>query len=125
MSYSKEVATKGELALMGIVVSVDSNEQAKQLVAYMAKVIKKEDSIKWDWLENSKTNPQIKAVVVNTLDGMPLFTFALQTKEDKCVFNLTSEEGCFSYVLNLTDPWSSEYGYSYFEKRGTYIRRIG
>ena len=116
---SNIIATKGELALMGITVMTDSNEEGLEVIKYMCNVLGAECDLNW-----FKETYHIRAVVANTVQDMRMVTVALETDEDNGKFNLLDEDGCFCYVMNLDVDYFSELGYSYFAKRNGVIRRI-
>ena len=116
---SNIIATKGELALMGITVMTDSNEEGLEVIKYMCNVLGAECDLNW-----FKETHHIRAVVANTVQEMRMVTVALETEEDKGKFNLLDEDGCFCYVMNLDVDYFSEFGYSYFAKRKGLVKRI-
>lgn len=54
--------------------------------------------------------------------GMPCINVLFRDKGKP--FSVDSEDGVFCYVLNLIDSDCSEYGYSFFEKKGGSYHRI-
>ena len=117
------IGGKTEIALMGAVVKPESNEEVKVMCDYIADLLK--NTIR---LENDEYKEQVENVLKNhkatglscsRLDDMFLINIVL---DDPVIDN---EEGVFVYCLNLTIPYFSEFGYSLFEKRGSFYRRIG
>ena len=119
-AYNSVVATKSELALMGMTQYVDSNEEGKDIIKYICKTLEADCDLSWFDPKSHK----MRAVVTNRLEDMRLLTVALETEEDKGKFNLLDEDGCFCYVMNLDVDYFSEFGYSYFAKRNGLIKRI-
>lgn len=57
---------------------------------------------------------------------MPCFTIVMTTtKKEFKDFKIDSPDGVFSYVYNFAGPDLSELGYTYFERKGKFPKRIG
>mgnify|MGYP001404329474 CR=1 FL=1 len=131
---TKEAMTKGELAMMGIVMPVINNKEAIEITDYILKtlVATKQTSIEDSGTEildnqiNRYGKNQVRHIVVNTIHDMVMITYTLEGDGDEEPFpeDLTTQDGVFSYVLNLTVPMFSELGYTFYEKRqgGNYYR---
>lgn len=126
-----EMATRCELAMMGRVVPVNSNDEVQTLTEYITTVIKGEEYTDnlVDILENAICKyhqNKVKYIVCNTVMGMPCITYLLDSgvdKDDEEYYPAPFEEdygtGCpcaFSYVFNLDCDWCSEFGDVFFRK---------
>ena len=132
-----EMATRCELALMGKVVPVNSNDEVQMMTEYMMSAMGKDTSDLVDIVENaickySKNN--VKYVVCNTIQGMPYITYLLECasddKEEQYPAPFEEDYGtgypcAFSYVFNLDCDWCSEFGDTFYHKMsdGFYHRK--
>lgn len=81
-----EMATRCELALMGKVVPVNSNDEVQMMTCYLLDAMGRDSSKCVDILENaickySKTN-EVKYLVCNTVMGMKCITYLLASTSD-------------------------------------------
>jgi len=127
-----EMATRCELAMMGKVVPVNSNDEVQALTEYITTVINGEEYTKnlVDILKNAICKyhqNKVKYLVVNKIMGMPCITYLLDSgvaKDDEEYYPAPFEEdygtGCpcaFCYVFNLESDWCSEFGDVFFTKK--------
>lgn len=122
----KTLGARAELALMGLTVKVLSPDELKDFVSYICKTLGKEfnsEMLSWYTDKNEAKRPQVHHIVVNTVMEMPMITFTLSEEGEE--YDLLDKRGVFSYVLNLDEPLFSEYGYTFFAKKGSTYRRIG
>lgn len=129
-TMESKLRAKAELALMGVLITVNSNEEASFMADYITEVITntrvgyeenpvsgKEVIAK---IERCSDDKQVKHMIVNTLEGMVLIAYVLESPD-----KITTRNGVFSYVQNVTTPDFSEFGYTFYEDREGIIRRIG
>lgn len=127
----EEMATRCELALMGAVVDVHSNEEAAMMTDYILNVLDKEldnDLITDRICKYNKTN-EVKHLVCNTIEGMATITYLIDCKDGETPAPLEEDYGsgypcAFCYVLNLAEDLFSEFGDCFFEKRQGIYHRI-
>lgn len=124
----EEMATRCELALMGAVVDVHSNEEAVMMTEYILNVIGKEldnDLIKDRICKYEKTN-KVRYLVCNTIDGMETITYLIEDGgAEPLEEDYDSGYPCaFCYVLNLVEDLFSEFGDCFFENRMGIYHRI-
>ena len=134
-----EMATRCELAMMGLVVPVNDNSEVQSMTEYIYQVIKGDPSDLVNIIENAICRYQsneVKYLVVNRLHGMPCITYLLasgiEDKEDEYYYPAPFEEdygtGCpasFCYVFNLESDWCSEFGDCFFKKKADgYYHRV-
>lgn len=114
---------KTELALMGALVKPESNDEAKAMCDYIVDLLTNTIGLENDeykeQVENALKNHTATGLSCSRLDDMLLINIVL----DEPVYD--NEEGVFAYCLNLTCPHFSEFGYSLFEKRGSFYHRVG
>lgn len=130
MKIKNEMATRCELALMGMVVPCQTHE-VQEMTKYIFSAMGKDpDSLNENFVEESiqkysKTN-EVKYIVCNTVMDMKCITYLLEsTSEDEEErFPAPFEEdygsgypSAFCYVFNTDCDWCSEFGDSFFEKR--------
>lgn len=133
-----EMATRCELALMGKVVPVNSNDEVQMMTCYLLDAMGRDSSKCVDILENAickygKTN-EVKYLVCNTVMGMKCITYLLA-----CTFANGAEKfpapfeedygsgypSAFCYVFNTESDWCSEFGDVFFEKKSDgYYHRV-
>ena len=133
-----EMATRCELALMGKVVPVNSNDEVQMMTCYLLDAMGRDSSKCVDILENaickySKTN-EVKYLVCNTVMGMKCITYLLASNSDneEEKFPAPFEEdygsgypSAFCYVFNTKSDWCSEFGDAFFEKKSDgYYHRV-
>lgn len=122
-NYRDVTGGKTELALMGALVTPESNDEAKEMCDYIVDLLTKTVGLENDeykeQVENALKNHKATGLSCSRLDDMFLINIIL----DDFVYD--SEEGVFAYCLNLTCPYFSEFGYSLFEKKGSFYHRIG
>lgn len=129
-----EMATRCELALMGKVVPVNSNDEVQMMTCYLLDAMGKDSSKCVDILENaiqkySKEN-EVKYLVCNTVMDMKCITYLIDTHDGETPAPLEEDYGSgypasFCYVFNTDCDWCSEFGDSFFEKRSDgYYHRV-
>ena len=135
-----EMATRCELAMMGKVVPINSNNEVQAMTEYIVRAIKGDDVADnlVDILENAINryqNNEVKYIVTNTVMGMPCISYLLDSgvdEEDENYYPAPFVEDygtgypcAFCYVFNLDSDWCSEFGDSFFEKRADgYYHRV-
>lgn len=136
-----ETATRCELALMGKVVPVNSNDEVQTMTEYMMSAMGHEcvDFPEFNLNIMDKINRycdnKVKYLVCNTLNGMSCITYLLDSgleKDHEEYYPAPFEEdygtGCpcaFCYVLNTDFEEFSEFGDCFFEKRADgYYHRV-
>ena len=121
---SNETADRCELALMGKVVPVKSNDEVQEMTEYILKAMGNTSRCE-NILENaiqrySKEN-EVKYIVCNTVMGMKCITYLIDTHDGETPApfeDYGSGYPCaFSYVFNTECDWCSEFGDSFYEKR--------
>ena len=131
MVYTKtELRTKAELMLMGYVQTVNTEEDVKFIFDIFLSAIPEHieqtadelynDAMKY--IETEKT--EIFAMSCSTVYDNACINVIFRDKENVDKFDLCSDEGLFCYTINLSDPNYSEYGYSFFGKKGEGYHRI-
>lgn len=132
------MATRCELAMMGKVVPVNSNDEVQAMTEYIINVIEGNGEDCADVLEcaiNRYHENKVKYLVVNRIQGMPCITYLLDSgvdKDDEDYYPAPFEEDygsgypcAFCYVFNLDSDWCSEFGDCFFEKRADgYYHRV-
>lgn len=134
----QEMETRCELALMGLVVPVHSNDEVQAMTDYLLNVMHGDSRECVDILENAiqryvKTN-EVRYLVCNTVMGMKCITYLLANTSDNEEerFPAPFEEdygtgypSAFCYVFNTDTDWCSEFGDCFFEKKsdGFYHRK--
>ena len=130
----KEMATRCELAMMGKVVPVNSNDEVQEMTEYIVKTLKgdiEESRGVVDIVRESINRFQentVKYLVTNTVMGMPCITYLLDSgiedEEDENYYPapFTEDYGsgypsAFCYVFNLDCDWCSEFGDCFFEMK--------
>ena len=126
-----KLRTKAELMLMGYVQTVSTEEDVKFIFDIFLSAIPEHieqtseelynDAMKY--IETDKT--EIFGISCSTVHGNACINVIFRDKENADEFDLCSDEGVFCYTINLSDPNYSEYGYSFFDKKGKGYHRIG
>lgn len=109
-----EYKAKAEVALMGMVIEPTDNEEALKICDYIVEVVKNtitdfSDEYKAK-LKDVVKNHSIIGISASRIDDMVMINLPLDEP-------LNEEETSFGYVLNLTVPYFSEYGYCAYRKR--------
>lgn len=125
-----EMATRCELALMGKVVEVTSNNEVQMMTRYIYSAMGNDPDKLVDILENAIQRYQkheVKYLVCNTVHGMPCITYLLAPPtgsdyEDDYQAPFETDYGtgypcAFCYVFNTVDDWCSEFGDCFFQKK--------
>ena len=135
-SIKNEAMARCELALMGKVVPVYSNDEVQSMTDYILEVLDRDDEFKdLDIIEEricrySKNN-EVKYIVVNTiLDTMRCITYLIDTNEEGEPAPLEEDWGTgfpcsFSYCFNVDADECSEFGDTFYSKEadGYYHRK--
>lgn len=132
-----EMATRCELALMGKVVPVNSNDEVQAMTEYMFSAMGNDPNKLVDILENAICKYQkneVKYLVCNTVMGMKCITYLLAStsddEEEKYPAPFEEDYGsgypcAFCYVFNTESDWCSEFGDCFFKKRADgYYHRV-
>lgn len=132
-----EMASRCELALMGKVVPVNSNDEVQMMTEYIYSAMGKEPSHLVDILENAICKYQqnkVKYLVTNTVMDMPCITYLLESasddEEEKYPAPFETDYGtgypcAFCYVFNTESDWCSEFGDCFFQKKSDgYYHRV-
>ena len=132
-----EMATRCELALMGKVVPVNSNDEVQMMTCYLLDAMGRDSSKCVDILENAICKYQkneVKYLVCNTVMGMKCITYLLAStsdnEEEKFPAPFEEDYGsgypsAFCYVFNTENDWCSEFGDAFFEKKSDgYYHRV-
>lgn len=128
-----EYATRCELAMMGKVVPINNNDEVQVMTEYILDTIgstycdiQKDLDIMKDHLHKYSDNSTVKHMVVNTLGEFAMICYLLDDQEEPYPEDLATPDGVLCYVYNVNDPFLSEFGYCFFEKRNdNYYHRIG
>ena len=113
-----------ELAMMGKVVKC-TNSEVLDCIKYIGKATETwGDAVKEKaetFVENlSKYKHRVKMMVCNMVYDDKCLTFLLETDDLPKPFETDYGSGypcSYGYALNLSAPWCSEYGDSFYEKR--------
>lgn len=124
-----EMATRCELAMMGIAVPVNSNDEVQAMTEYIMTSIGKDIENLVDIVENAICKyheNKVKYIITYRVYGMPCIAYLLDSgvdEEDENYYPAPFEEdygtGCpcaFCYVFNLESDWCSEFGDVFFQK---------
>lgn len=113
---------KAEIALMGRVVFPEDNKEALRICEYIVKVVNNTvHPISEEYKEKLKEVTKKHTIIgisVSKIEDMIMINLPL----DKM---LDVDEANFGYVLNLTEPLFSEYGYSAFNQINDIWFRVG
>ena len=125
----QEMMTRCELALMGKVVPVNSNDEVQAMTEYIYSAMGYDPNKLVDILENAinkyQTN-EVKYLVYNTVMDMKCITYLLASTSDDeeesypAPFETDYGTGypcAFCYVFNTESDWCSEFGDCFFEKK--------
>lgn len=139
-SIKSEMATRCELAMMGKVVPVNSNDEVQAMTEYIVKAVKGEEQAKdlVDILKesiNKYHENTVKYLVCNRIMDMNCITYLLDSgvdEEDEEYYPAPFEEDygsgypcAFCYVFNLESDWCSEFGDCFFSKhRDGFYHRV-
>lgn len=131
----KNLFERAEYTMMtGRVVSVQSNEEAEEMVRYIERCVNGDDA--FTIVETvCKYNPNtVTGLCVQTVQDMPCVTLVLQSAyptghENWYPEPFEEDYGCgypcaFCYVYNLEVPYFSEFEDCFFEETSTGYRRI-
>ena len=135
-SIKNEAMARCELALMGKVVPINSNDEVQFMTDYILEVLDRDDEFKdLDIIKEricrySKNN-EVKYIVVNTiLDTMRCITYLIDTNEEGEPAPLEEDWGTgfpcsFSYCFNVDADDCSEFGDTFYSKEadGYYHRK--
>lgn len=131
MKKAEEWKTRCELAMMGKVVPVNSNDEVQKMTDYIYEVMQPGlattdcgfDDIVGDYINKYALN-EVKYIVCNTQMGMPTITYLLANGEGEDEYPAPFEEdygsgypSAFCYVFNTDEEIFSEFGDCFFEKR--------
>jgi hypothetical protein len=133
-----EMATRCELALMGIVVEVRDNSEVIPMTEYMLSAMGVDAKFNQNFIEDviTRWNPKqtVKYLVCNVVGGMKMITYLLSsgyllpTDEEYYPEPFETDYGTgnpcsFCYVFNVDDDWCSEFGDVFFRKSNGVYRR--
>ena len=136
MSKKQEMETRCELALMGKVVPVNSNDEVQFMTQYILSAMGHEESLIEDFVSKSINRygqNNVKYLVCNTIHGMKCITYLLECASDEeetypAPFEEDYGSGypcAFCYVFNAESDWCSEFGDCFFEKNSDgYYHRV-
>lgn len=124
-----KLKTLAELAMMGIVVEIREKDDINFAADYIKKACGLDDAFPdgtaYDRITkycSDSEETEIYGISCSTVCEMPVINILFRDKEEP--FVIDSDDGVFCYVLNMEDSYCSEYGYSFFEKKGEYYHRI-
>lgn len=127
MVNEKCARTKAELAMIGLVVQCDNENECVYMTDYILKTLGKETlgrDILTDYI-NRHGNFNVKYLVVNHQEDMNMITYLLDSEKESVPEDITTNDGVFCYVYNISIPYYSELGYSFFERtKSGFYRRI-
>ena len=132
-----EMATRCELAMMGKVVPVNSNDEVQAMTEYIYKAMGNENELV-DILKNAINRyheNKVKYLVCNMIMDMPCITYLLDSgvaEDDENYYPAPFEEDygtgtpcAFCYVFNTASDWCSEFGDCFFKKKSDgYYHRV-
>ena len=134
---TKEMATRCELALMGKVVPVNSNDEVQGMTEYILSAMGREEPLIEDFVTKSINHygqNNVKYLVCNTVMDMKCITYLLESGSDdpEEMYPAPFEEDygtgtpcSFCYVFNTDVDWCSEFGDCFFEKKSDgYYHRV-
>ena len=125
----QEMETRCELALMGKVVPVNSNDEVQFMTKYILSAMGHEESLIEDFVNKSINRygqNNVKYLVCNTIHGMKCITYLLECasddEEEQYPAPFEEDYGtgypcAFCYVFNAESDWCSEFGDCFFEKK--------
>ena len=133
----EEMATRCELAMMGKVVPVNSNDEVQPMTEYILSAMGIEEPLTEDFISNTINHygqNNVKYIVCNTVLGMKCITYLLEyageDKEEYYPAPFEEDYGtgtpcAFCYVFNTESDWCSEFGDCFFEKKADgYYHRV-
>ena len=136
-NIKRDLETRCELALMGKVVPVHSNDEVQAMTEYLFSAMGKDPSKLVDILENAICKYQkneVKYLVCNTVMEMKCITYLLEStsddEEEKYPAPFEEDYGtgnpsAFCYVFNTDSDWCSEFGDCFFTKKSDgYYHRV-
>ena len=124
----QEAETRCELALMGKVVPVNSNDEVQFMTEYILSAMGHDEPLIEDFVSktiNYYGQNNVKYLVCNTVMDMKCITYLLENASDggeqyPAPFEEDYGTGypcAFCYVFNTDVDWCSEFGDCFFEKR--------
>lgn len=124
-----ELSAHAEALMMGITkdVSTLTPEEVEFMIDYVLKTLGSEATAHEVLAGSVKycKNPVIHHLNVSTTMDMRMIAIMMSTDEDEEPYDILSRDGVFSYVYNIDAPFCSELGYTFFQKTGSRIRRVG
>ena len=133
----QEMETRCELALMGKVVPVNSNDEVQAMTEYILSAMGHEEPLIEDFVSksiNKYGQNNVKYLVCNTVMDMNCITYLLESASDDeeeqypAPFEEDYGSGypcAFCYVYNTNSDWCSEFGDCFFEKKSDgYYHRV-
>ena len=124
-----ELSAHAEALMMGITkdVSTLTPEEVEYVIDYVLKTLGSEATAQEVLAGSVKycQNAVIHHLNVSTTMDMRMIAITMSTDEDEEPYDLLSKYGVFSYVYNIDAPFCSELGYTFFQKTGSRIRRVG
>ena len=135
-TIKNEAITRCELALMGKVVPINSNDEVQSMTDYILEVLDRDDQLKvlaiiYERICRYSKNNEVKYIVVNTiLDTMRCITYLIDTHEEGEPAPFEEDWGTgfpcsFSYCFNVDADDCSEFGDTFYSKEadGYYHRK--
>ena len=131
-----EMATRCELALMGKVVEINSNDEVQAMTEYILSALGHENDyedldIIADRICRYSENNEVKYMVCNTIMGsMKCITYLIDTHEEGEPAPFEEDYGTgspcsFCYVFNTDADDCSEFGDCFFQKKSDgYYHRV-
>ena len=128
-TYSKgELNAKSEVAMMGLVTSVTEKDDVIYMLNYISKVIDGEAQ----GIEIYKKATEF----INKDETFIVGISCCRIYEDVCIciifkdklndtFKIDDPDGTLVYTYNMSCPYCSELGYSFYGRKGTSYHRIG
>lgn len=133
----QEMETRCELALMGKVVPVNSNDEVQAMTEYILSAMGHEEPLIEDFVSNTINHygqNNVKYLVCNTVMDMKCITYLLESASDDeeeqypAPFEEDYGSGypcAFCYVFNTESDWCSEFGDCFFKKKSDgYYHRV-
>ena len=125
----QEAETRCELALMGKVVPVNSNDEVQFMTEYILSAMGHDEPLIEDFVSktiNHYGQNNVKGLVCTTVEDMKCITYLLESasddEEEQYPAPFEEDYGtgypcAFCYVFNTDVDWCSEFGDCFFEKR--------
>lgn len=125
----QEAETRCELALMGKVVPVNSNDEVQFMTEYILSAMGHDEPLIEDFVSktiNHYGQNNVKGLVCTTVEDMKCITYLLECasddEEEQYPAPFEEDYGtghpcAFCYVFNTDVDWCSEFGDCFFEKR--------